>query len=362
MKKIAIIGASSGQLPLVQKAKEHDIFTYCFAWEHGAVCKDECDVFYPISITDTDKIVEICKSLNIDGVVTNASEETALTASIVANALGLNTTPPEIIRLVQNKSKVRMVTQNIKGLSTPQVYNIDDVNIKFPCVIKPIKGSAKKGVVYCENEKSFSQAIDYASKFGQPIMVEEFIDGKEYSVETISYKGKHQIVQITRKVTTGFPHFVELEHHQPADITDNIKESIQRVIAEILTTVGISNGASHIEIKVDGKKIYLIEINPRGGGDYISNTLVGLSTDCDYLMDMISVATDEYIFHEIKHTAYCGVLFLNNQNRRIEKYFDTPKEEWMVERFRDNEELKDSKSNYDRNGYLIYKSQNPITL
>ena len=50
MKKLAIIGASYLQRPLVEKAKEMGLYTICFAWKEGAVCADICDKFYPVSI------------------------------------------------------------------------------------------------------------------------------------------------------------------------------------------------------------------------------------------------------------------------------------------------------------------------
>ena len=66
MKKIAIIGASYLQLPLVLKAKEMGLETHCFAWEEGAVCKEICDFFYPISILDKEIILDICKNINLE--------------------------------------------------------------------------------------------------------------------------------------------------------------------------------------------------------------------------------------------------------------------------------------------------------
>ena len=74
MKKLAIIGASYLQLPLVQRAKEMGIRTICFAWEEGAVCKDVADTFYPISIVEKEQILEICKQEQIDGVIHPCSE------------------------------------------------------------------------------------------------------------------------------------------------------------------------------------------------------------------------------------------------------------------------------------------------
>ena len=74
MKKIAVIGGSYLQLPLVLKAKEIGYEVHCFAWLDGAVCRDYADKFYPISIVDKEEILDVCKSVGIDAVVTIASE------------------------------------------------------------------------------------------------------------------------------------------------------------------------------------------------------------------------------------------------------------------------------------------------
>ena len=72
--KLAIIGASTGQLPLCLKAKEMGLKTICFAWEQGAICKDYVDKFYPISVLEKDEILEMCKLEKVNGVVSNASD------------------------------------------------------------------------------------------------------------------------------------------------------------------------------------------------------------------------------------------------------------------------------------------------
>lgn len=360
MKKIAVIGASSGQLPIVKKAKELGIITYCFAWEKGAVCKDICDKFFPISIFETDAIINICKQLDIDGVVTNASEETVLIASIVAESLGLNSNSVDIIKRIQDKKTVRRLTNEISELSKPIIYDMNSSSIGFPCVIKPVKGSAKKGVTYCESMAELESAINYAHQFENEILIEEYIGGSEYSVESISYHGQHQVVQITQKITSGYPHFVELEHHQPANINESLRLRIVQIIDKVLSAVGFLNGASHIEIKINYDKIYLIEINPRGGGDRISDTLTSISTNCDYLKCMIEVALDDFHFEDIHNVAYSGIIFLCKQNENAKKYFIDPMNDCIIEKYKDNLPLRDAVSNYDRNGYLIYKTNTPL--
>lgn len=361
--KIAVIGASKGQLPLVRKAKEMGTYTICFAWEKGAVCKEECDEFYPISIFDIDDIVTKCRELKVDGVISTASEETSLVSSIIAQRLNLIGPSPEAIKRIQNKKWVREMTRSIPGLSKPEVWTISQKHdISYPCVIKPVKGSSKKGVSFCQSEDNLSEAVKYASSDSSEIVVEEYINGQEYSVETLSYKGRHHVIQITRKVTTGYPHFAELEHHQPAQLDENVRNSVIEVVKSILDTVGYTNGASHIELKIDVGNIYLIEINPRAGGDRISDTLVSLSTDCDYLASMVDIALGRYVDKEVHNTSYSGILFLTAQNSRILKYFDDSHPDWLVERARTNESLTVSSSNYDRDGYIIYKSQKPLNL
>lgn len=362
-KKIAIIGASTGQYPLVRKAKEKGLHTICFAWPKGAVCKDICDEFYPISIFEIDEIVAKCKELGIVGVATTASEETSYVAAQIASLCRLNGTSPEVIKKIQNKGEVRCLTKNVEGLSVPKVWSrADKDSISFPCVVKPVKGSAKKGVSFCKDVSDLQDAFEYASASGSDIIAEEFIAGKEYSVESLSWHGRHKVVQITRKVSTGEPHFVELEHHQPAELDEEMRKKVEEVVARILTAVGYTDGASHTEIKIQNDHIYLIEINPRGGGDRISDTLIGLSTDCDYLSDILDIALDSYTPKEIHNTGYSGIMYLTSQNPRILKYLGDEIYDWEVEKQLYHTELSESKSNYDRDGYIIYKSDNPIQL
>ena len=89
MSKLAIIGASYLQEPLVRKAKEMGLEVHCFAWEEGAVCKDIADYFYPISIVEKELILEKCQEIGIDGITTIASDVAAPTVAYVANKMGL---------------------------------------------------------------------------------------------------------------------------------------------------------------------------------------------------------------------------------------------------------------------------------
>ena len=363
--KLAIIGASVGQLPICLKAKEMGLETHCFAWDKGAVCKEVVDFFHPISITEKDIIVEKCRELHIDGVVSNASEFTAEVSAYVAEKLGLNGTQYSVLEQLHNKFFVRELSKKVEELSSPIFYKYEgaDLNL-YPCVVKPCNGCAKQGVSFVDNPDDFVGAIQYAQESSNcDIIIEEYIVGKELSIESISYKNKHQIIQITDKDSSAAPHFVELGHHQPAEISDTLKAKIKKVIPNLLTTIGYTNGASHIEVKYNEDNIYLIEVNLRGGGDDISNKLVQMSSGYDYLRCMIEVALD--IFQQpqrVSEPTFAGIYYLCKQTENLLPFFEqSVGEEWYVEGAVYSRNLQISYSNYERDGYLIYNSDHKIT-
>ena len=264
---------------------------------------------------------------------------------------------------IQNKDFVREATKGIKGLGKVNVSKGKVVELlesqPRPFVLKPCRGSAKRGVNFISKNTVLEDDIVWSDEL---FLAEQYISGQEYSVESISWNGHHDVIQITEKVSTGAPHFAEMEHHQPGIISEAAKRKVYSLIPQILTAVGYVNGASHVEIKVDAQdNVYLIEVNPRGGGDFISNTLVGLSTDCDYLKEMIRVALGCYVSRTIHHKAFSGVYFLASQSSRLLPWFEK-EESWMYKKYKKDGILVEANSNYDHGGYIIYKSNKRINI
>lgn len=362
--KLAIIGASIGQLPICLKAKEMGLEVHCIAWPEGAVCKDVVDYFHPVSIVNKDAVVDLCRELHVNGVVSNASELTAEVVAYVSENLGMNGTPYSILRQLRNKFFVRQISERLEGFSRLKFYKYDgvDQNI-YPCVVKPCGGSSKAGVSFVNTKDEFAQAIQYANNSTDgDIIVEEYIEGKELSIESISFNGEHQVIQITDKDSSHAPHFVELGHHQPADISESLKYKIMDAIPRLLKVIGYTNGASHIEVKYRGDDIYLIEVNLRGGGDEISNKLVQMSSGIDYLRCIIEVALGTYTSPvQISEPSYAGIYYLCKQTEKYISFFEQARnKEWFIEGGITNRNLKESHSNYERDGYLIYKSDHKI--
>lgn len=364
-RKLAVIGASTGQLPLCRKAKEMNLEVYCFAWEQGAVCQEVVDHFVPVSIYEMDEILRLCRKYGIDGVVSNASEKILPVVSYVAEHMGKVCTPYDSILRMQDKAYVRKITNGLEDLASVKMKTgaLSDIMMDFPrpFVLKPVRGAAKTGVNYID---CFTFQVEFPDILKDNLfMAEQYVAGNEFSVESLSYKGRHQVVQITQKVSSGPPHFVELEHHQPAYLVQGAAEVVREVVPKILTAVGFTNGAAHTEIKInDTGKVSLIEVNPRGGGDNISNVLVSLSTDCDYLRQIINIALDDFQFQDVHNVAFSGIYYLSAYTSRLMPYFKGPMKDWMYDRYMKDDNLTFAISNYDRNGYLIYKSDKKIEL
>lgn len=370
-KKLAIIGASYLQKPLVLKAKEMGVESICFAWEEGAVCKDVCDRFYPVSTMDKDAVLKVCKEIKIDGITTIASDVAVLTVNYVAEQMGLIGNPDKYSERATNKYLMRQcfIEHNVPSPkfcltdgTIPEIAN----TFRYPVIVKPTDRSGSRGVEKVEDTNDLQAAIERACKesFQKKAVIEEFVEGREISVESISYKGKHYILQITDKVTTEAPFFVELEHHQPSLLSDDIKKRVKDVVIKALYALHIQYGASHAELKItkDGD-IRVIEIGARMGGDFIGSDLVKLSTGYDFLKGVIEVALGSFEEPILTKMKYSGVYFLCEETASIlpiiqnaDKYPEIVKAEVT------DSILRNIECSADRSGYMIYQADKKCGL
>lgn len=365
--KIAIIGASYLQLPLVRKAHEMGLEVHCFAWADGAVCKDVADYFYPIDVKEKDQILEVCQRVGINGITTIAADLPVSTINYVASKMGLVSNPDEYSEVTTNKYKMRCCFME-EGVPSPKFSlvksdgNFDLEGFQSPLIVKPTDRSGSKGVEKVLESVDLEAAIRRAQEvsFHKEAIIEEFVTGREISVESISYRGKHAILQITDKVTTGAPFFVELEHHQPSSLPEEIKTRVRGIVFKALDALHIQYGASHSELKIteDGE-IKVIEIGARMGGDFIGSNLVQLSTGYDFLKGVIEVALGEYHEPVITEQSYSGVYFLSEETKRIKPIIDNWKNypEIVTAEITDSV-LHHIECSGDRSGYFIYKTNN----
>lgn len=312
MKKLAIIGASYLQLPLIVKAKSRGIETHVFAWKCGDAGEKEADYFYPISIVEKENILEKCKKIGIHGICSIASDLAMLTVNYVAEHMNLVGNSIACTSVSTNKHKMRQ-RFNEKGDPSPKslcvqsIIELKGVTLEYPVIVKPLDRSGSRGVTKLMNENGLEEAIELAKSQGYEkyALIEEFVSGEEYSVEFISWQGEHYFITVTKKFTTGAPRFIETAHLEPAGLDNMTEKRVIEVVKHALTSLGIQYGASHSEVKVSDKgEIKIIEIGGRMGGDCIGSSLVELSTGVDFVNAVIDVALG--IKPIIKKTKKCA--------------------------------------------------------
>lgn len=301
IRKLAIIGASYLQEPLIQKAKSMGLETHVFAWECGDVGEKSADFFYPISIVEKDAILEKCQELHIDGICTIASDLAVITVNYVATNMGLVSNSLDCTEVSTNKHLMRK-TFDANNDPSPKSYLVSSLEdaqvlaIQYPVIVKPTDRSGSRGITKLENADGLEAAIQAAVEngFEKKALIEEFATGQEYSVEYISWKGKHHFLALTHKFTTGAPRFIETGHLEPAPVSVEVLAHVKSVVEHALDSLKIEYGASHSELKIaeDGT-IRLIEIGGRMGGDYIGSNLVQYSTGIDFVKAVIQIALGE---------------------------------------------------------------------
>lgn len=364
--KIAIIGGGLLASVFAKKAKEHGITAYCFSPLDGVMNKNDFDKVFDIDIFNFKKIIKICKKVNIGGFVAT-TELTVYVAAYLAEKTYKVGNRSDIAARVTEKYWVRSRLQNCEKIFQPRYFYCNEMNKlksninEYPVIIKPIQEGGKRGVIVVKNESELKEAYIYAhseDRKKKGLIVEQYLDGgREYSVESLSYNGIHNIVQITEKISSGPPHCVELGHSQPANLTDEQRMLVYSAINELLSSVGITTGPAHTEIKIIDNKVYLIELNCRPGGDYIAYPLTELSTGYDYITEIINVALG-FAPSPIdrSYTRYAGVRFLVKQTEALRDLFENcDNEEWLYEKHVESGELKEIEHNdASHNNYFIY--------
>jgi biotin carboxylase len=235
---------------------------------------------------------------------------------------------------------------------------------KFPLIVKPVDRSGSRGVTKVRFENELPEAIHYAitESFGKKAIIEEYIEGEEVSVETISWEGNHTILAITDKVTTGAPHFVELAHHQPSGLPKEIQDKIKTETIKCLNALDINFGAGHSEFKITSNgDVYIIEVGARMGGDFIGSHLVELSTGYDFLEGVIHIALGKYEPPVLKSNHFSGVYFLCKETEQILPYF-SQENNFDIQKEIQNTTLINITNSNDRSGYLIYQANKKIKL
>lgn len=297
MKRLLIIGASILQLPAIKRAKELGYYVAVADYNPQAIGIPYADEYFNVSTIDEEGVYQAAKAFGAEGIMTLATDMPMRSVAYACQKLGLTGICYDTA--VKSTDKGEMIKAfEAAGVEHPWYYIINDPKqslpegITFPCITKPTDNSGSRGVMLVNGREELEKAVAYSSENGRKggVIVEEYMVGSEVSVEVIVWQGTPHVLQVTDKLTTGAPHFVEMGHSQPSRLPEKDVAKIRDLACRAVKAVGIENGPAHVEIMLtkDGPK--MVELGARMGGDCITTHLVPLSTGIDMIKATMDIS------------------------------------------------------------------------
>ena len=397
-KKMMILGASALQVPAIKKAKEMGYRIILVDYDENAVGFELADVKLVVSTLDQDEVYRQALIYKPDVVITSTSDGPVRTAAYVNEKLGKKpdlSYEDSLCATIKSHMRNRLKEN---GVPIPKYYAVSDYEgfkeavqkLNGYCIVKPADNAGSRGVLLVdvaeymfENGKTrlsdaeesnfgmYSKKEDLDIKLKKMyeysrgnskngiVMVEEFMNGKEVSVEAMTVNGETRIITITDKYITPPPYFVELAHCEPSMLDDEVQVQIKKVALNAIKAIGLQNGPSHTEIKItkDGPKV--VELAARLGGDFITSKLVPLSTGIDMVGASVQLAVGEKIDIEHKCKRGAAIHFLQAEEGIIkqitvpDKVYSLKGVEEVVIYKKAGDYIHGTKSSNDRLGHVI---------
>lgn len=282
MKRLLILGAPVFQIPVIEKAHEMGLYVGVVDLNKDAPAINYADEYFCASIKNYNEVIKIAEIFRPNGIMSGACDTSVVTVAQLCNVLGLpghsieaaiNST--DKLKMLQAFSENNVNHPKFQVISREEI-NTAEISVGFPAVSKPVDSSGSRGISFIENEKTVIAALLNSADSSQSgnVLVEEYMEGPEVSVEMLVIDGTPYVLQITDKTTTGAPHFIEIGHCQPSTLDKNIQEEIRAIAKQAVLAVGLVNSVAHVEVKVTSEGVKMVELGARLGGDCISSYLI----------------------------------------------------------------------------------------
>ena len=294
---ILVVGCGFPQLGLIRFCKAEGLRVVGADLNPTAVGVALCDAFAEASTTQVVDLVRAAVEHEVDGITTAGSEHALLPTAIAAREAGLSFyADPHTLLGFRTKTMER---QACRGASAPvpgfvQVSSLAEaqravLEFGMPVVVKPARGWGQRGVRIVRELVELAPAVRAAlaasANAGQPdaCLVEEFVEGREFSVNAYTLEGATEVLAVTERIITGYPDPPGITHAEvyPPNVTPGVLGDLSAATRRAIAALGIQRGPTYTQLRHDGRGAYVIETAHRCGG--------GLDPEVTYLASGVSL-------------------------------------------------------------------------
>lgn len=324
-KTLLILGGGKFQIPLIDKAKSLGLTVFVVDRDPSAPGAKKADHLIIASITDVPNILYQVMDKHIDAVATDQTDAGVTSIAELASALGLRGIGPEIAIRFTNKICMREILIK-RGLPVPKFIKVKKVEdaypfihqTGFPLILKPPSSQSSKGVFLL---KSFDEYIAHFSMAKKEsgdgyVLVEEYIDGTEYTIESFVTSGRIYTLAISDKVHLQYNPCVAIRLTYPPEKYEKVCPALISMNECVIHSLGLLFGITHAEYRIRDGIPYLIEIAARGGGTYIASDIIPAVSGIDvYELLIRELFSIPVTISEIQHNAAILDFFQFNEGK-----------------------------------------------
>ncbi len=305
-KNILILGAGFLQKPAIEAAKNIGCRAVVVDGNEGAVCVGLSDRFERIDLKDKEGIYEFAKKLQTEGglaAIFTAGTDFSASVSYAGEKLGLSCHSYEAACNASGKVRMRQKFSEA-GVPSPKFFGVtkkeselDFVKkcvreLGFPCVVKPVDNMGGRGCRMIRSEDEAEDALQtaLASSRTENAILEEYMDGDEYSIDALICDGTMTITGFADRHIFFPPYFIETGHTMPTVISDAKKNELIAVFALAAKALGLSCGAAKADIKYTEKGPMIGEVAARLSGGFMSGWTYPYASHCNLTEQALLIA------------------------------------------------------------------------
>ena len=274
MKKALVLAGGIAQVALIEELRRRGYRTLLADMNPACVAAGVCDEFCQVSAMDVEGIKQLAREREIDMVLTACADQILVAEVEACQALGLRTyLDLDTTRKVSDKHYMKDVFLK-NGIPTSRYAVLDRfedeklTGLSYPLVVKPVDAYSARGVRKCQNREEVQKFLADAIQISRSktAVVEEFVDGRELTVEAFVCKGKATVLCIGSKQKLKDGGFVLSGSLYPADLSAELTEEIEKTTQKIADAFHLNDSPININMITDGRHAYVLEFCARTGG------------------------------------------------------------------------------------------------